>query len=102
MRDVAAIDWKVASADLDEYGCATIRGILTRSECEGLAKLYNDENMFRSRIVMARHGFGRGEYKYFDYPLPEILATLRPALYPRLVTTANRWNTNLGIDVRFP
>ncbi len=76
--------------------------MLTREECKGLAEAYANEERFRSRIVMARHGFGRGEYKYFAYPLPEIVAELRTALYPRLAAIANRWNASLGIDIRFP
>ncbi|RYZ32649.1 MAG: proline hydroxylase, partial [Myxococcaceae bacterium] len=71
-------------------------------ECEALALLYDVEDAFRSRVVMARHGFGRGEYQYFEYPLPEVVSELRTALYPWLAPIANRWNTAMGIDVRYP
>ncbi|MGH9631180.1 MAG: 2OG-Fe(II) oxygenase, partial [Bryobacteraceae bacterium] len=84
------------------HGCATIEGLITRQECDALAELYPQDDIFRSRVVMARHGFGRGEYKYFSYPLPDLIAELRTAVYPRLVPIANRWNEALGIDVRYP
>jgi uncharacterized protein len=96
------IDWEHVSDDLDAYGSAKLEGILSGNECQALAELYSDDRLFRSRIVMARHGFGRGEYKYFQYPLPEIIADLRTAIYPRLVPIANRWNATLGTKVRFP
>jgi uncharacterized protein len=97
-----AVDWDRASRELDAAGNALLDGFLTPDECRSLAGLYSADHLFRSRIVMARHGFGRGEYKYFSYPLPEIIAGLRTALYPPLATIANRWNEALGIDVRFP
>jgi hypothetical protein len=97
-----ALDWDRASRDLDAAGNAVLKGLLSPDECRSLAGLYSADHIFRSRIVMARHGFGRGEYKYFSYPLPEIIAGLRSALYPRLAPIANRWNEALGIDVRFP
>ena len=81
---------------------APLEGLLTADECEALAALYDNERSFRSTIVMARHGFGRGEYKYFAYPLPGIVAALRPALYAPLVPIANRWNEAMGIAVRYP
>ena len=99
---VAAIGWERVTAELDEQGCATIAGLLEPEECRGLAGLYAREEPFRSRVVMAAHGFGRGEYKYFAYPLPELVAGLRAALYPRLVATANRWSEALGREVRYP
>ena len=99
---VAAIDWDGVTRDLDARGNAVIGPLLGPDECAALAALYRDENAFRSRIVMARHGFGRGEYKYFRYPLPGLVARLRTTLYPHLVPIANRWNEALGIDVRFP
>jgi len=95
-------DWAGVERALDADGHAVMQSLLTRAQCEQLAALYALETGFRSRVVMARHGFGRGEYKYFDYPLPPLLETLRHALYPRLVPIANRWNESLGIDVRYP
>src|SRR5437868_12536253 len=79
-RRVEAIDWTKIGAELDAQGCAVIEKLLTQQQCTDLAALYPDDSRFRSRIVMGRHGFGRGEYKYFSYPLPEIIAELRPAL----------------------
>jgi uncharacterized protein len=99
---VKAIDWERVSKDLDAHGGAMIEGLVTREECDALAALYSINDIFRSRVVMARHGFGRGEYKYFSYPLPEIVAALRTALYPRLAPVANRWNEAMRIDVRYP
>ena len=97
-----AFDWGRVARDLDAAGSAMLEGILSREECEELAGLYPTDGIFRSRVVMARHGFGRGEYQYFSYPLPAIVAGLRTALYPRLAPIANRWNEALGIDVRYP
>ena len=88
--------------ELDGQGCALVEGLLTPSDCDELAQLYGREEMFRSRVVMAKHGFGRGEYKYFDYPLPAIVAELRASFYPRLVPVANRWNDAMGIEVTYP
>lgn len=99
---VGAIDWAQGSTALDEQGSAVIAGLLTRIECESLASLYASEKPFRSRVVMERHGFGRGEYKYFAYPLPQPIAGLRSAIYPHLAPIANRWNEVMGIDVRYP
>jgi len=99
---VEAIDWAQASTDLDAQGCAVLRGLLTPDECSALAAMYSDDSHFRSRIVMGRHGFGRGEYKYFAYPLPDLIAELRPALYAQLAGIANRWNEAMGIDIRYP
>jgi uncharacterized protein len=99
---VAAIDWDALAVDLDARGNAVIESLLAPDECTALASLYNDDASFRSRIVMARHGFGRGEYKYFRYPLPDLVARLRAAIYPHLVPIANHWNQVLDIDVRFP
>jgi uncharacterized protein len=99
---VDAIDWPAAESDLDLQGCAVLKGLLTPDECRALAALYPDDAHFRSRIVMGSHGFGRGEYKYFTYPLPDLIAELRPALYARLQETANRWNQAMGIDIRYP
>jgi len=99
---IAAIDWARATDDLDAQGCAVLKRLLTPDECRALAALYPDDKHFRSRIVMGRHGFGRGEYKYFAYPLPDLIAQLRPALYVRLQDIANRWNEAMGIDIRYP
>ena len=99
---VAAIDWAQAQSDLDAQGCAVLKGLLTPDECRALAALYPEDEIFRSRVVMGRHGFGRGEYKYFSYPLSQPIAELRPALYPRLQPIANRWNQAMGIDIRYP
>jgi uncharacterized protein len=99
---VKVLDWERVSKDLDAQGCAMIEGLITRQECDALAGLYSQDGIFRSRIVMRRHGFGRGEYKYFSYPLPDIIAGLRTAIYPRLAPIANRWNAAMGIDVRYP
>jgi hypothetical protein len=99
---VTAIDWAQAAGDLDAQGCAVLKGLLSVEECRGLAALYPDDGQFRSRVVMGRHGFGRGEYKYFSHPLPELIAELRPALYAQLIGIANRWNEAMGIDIRYP
>jgi hypothetical protein len=99
---VAAVDWAGASTALDAHGWAMVDSLLTQQECRAIAGLYDDAGRFRSQVVMARHGFGRGEYKYFAYPLPGIVAELRTALYPRLAPIANRWNASMGIAVRFP
>jgi hypothetical protein len=99
---VAALDWPAIISNLDDYGCATTEPLLTPEECTALAESYDSDQLFRSRIVMARHGFGRGEYKYFAYPLPQIVASLRDSLYPSLAQVASRWNQMLGIEVRYP
>jgi hypothetical protein len=99
---VEAVDWAGASTDLDAHGWTMVDALLTPQECRALAGLYDDAGRFRSQVIMARHGFGRGEYKYFGYPLPETVAELRTALYPRLAPIANRWNASLGIAARFP
>ncbi len=99
---IRALDWDQVSRDLDAQGSAVLERLLTPDECEALAALYPDDDRFRSRVVMGRHGFGRGEYKYFSYPLPGIIAELRTALYPRLAPVANRWNKAMGIEVQYP
>src|SRR6478752_6187315 len=99
---VDALDWARAESDLDAQGCVVLKGLLSRDECRALAALYADDKHFRSRIVMARHGFGRGEYKYFSYPFPDLIAELRPALYAQLRGVANRWNEAMGIDISYP
>jgi hypothetical protein len=98
----AAVDWDRVSRELDDYGCAVLERLLPPGECRALAQLYQDEARFRSRVVMARHGFGRGEYQYFRYPLPEPIAELRGAVYARLAPIANRWNEAMGLDQRYP
>jgi hypothetical protein len=99
---IAALDWQRLVTDLDAHGCAVVHAVLSPQECVALAETYAADEPFRSRIVMARHGFGRGEYKYFAYPLPDVVASLRSALYPPLASIANRWNEALGIDGRYP
>jgi hypothetical protein len=100
--DVGALDWTGIAATLDAEGHAVVGPLLGPAECAALATAYDDERLFRSRVVMARHGFGQGEYKYFAYPLPEPVAALRTALYPPLAAVANRWNERLGEAARFP
>jgi hypothetical protein len=97
-----APDWEHIEQDLSANGCAVVPGLLSAAECASLAKRYTEDGQFRSRIVMARHGFGRGEYKYFSYPLPARVAELRTSLYPPLAEVANRWNAAMGFDVRYP
>jgi hypothetical protein len=99
---IDALDWPSIISSLDDYGCATMGPLLTAEECTALAESYQSNQLFRSRIIMARHGFGRGEYKYFAYPLPQIVASLRDALYPPLAALANRWNKALGIEEAYP
>ncbi len=96
------IKWEQVSRDLDAEGNALIENVLSAAECDQIRELYEDENLFRSRIVMERHGFGRGEYRYFRYPLPDLITTMRTSLYPQLATIANRWNKTMGIDMSFP
>jgi hypothetical protein len=99
---VAALDWTRIAADLDAHGCAVTGALLTPAECRALAASYPSDALFRSRVIMARHGFGRGEYKYFADPLPRDVAALREALYPPLAAIANRWNAALDVERRFP
>jgi hypothetical protein len=99
---VSQLDWSRISADLDAQGSATIERLLAADECDALAGLYAADGIFRSHVVMARHGFGRGEYKYFSYPLPDLVARLRSRLYPHLAPIANRWHQSMGIEVAFP
>ncbi len=105
-RDLAqrieAYDWAAVLKDLDAQANSVLERLLSADECEELSELYSSPVGFRSRIVMARHGFGRGEYQYFDYPLPELIAGLRTALYRRLAALANQWNNVMGIGVRYP
>lgn len=99
---IESVEWEQVSSELDARGSATIEGMLSRGECDALIGSYPSDHLFRRRVVMARHGYGRGEYKYFAYPLPVLVAELRTAFYPRLAPIANRWNTALRSDVRFP
>jgi uncharacterized protein len=96
------IAWEQVYRDLDAEGNAIIRGILVPDDCDEIRALYPEKNLFRSNIVMERHGFGRGEYRYFSYPLPDVITRLRTSLYPHLVLIANRWNEAMRIDVRYP
>lgn len=99
---VNALDWEAVVHGLDAYGCAMIGKLISPEACDKLAALYAEDRLFRSRVVMERHGFGRGEYKYFSYPLPDIVEALRTSIYPHLVPIANRWNTAMGMDARYP
>jgi hypothetical protein len=99
---VAALDWARIATELDAFGCATTGTLLAAEECAAIAARYDEDAIWRSRVIMGRHGFGRGEYKYFAYPLPDIVAALRAALYPRLAAVANRWNGQMGLAQRFP
>ncbi len=96
------ISWQQVYQDLDAEGNATIKGILSPDECDEIRVLYDNESLFRSNVVMERHGFGRGEYRYFRYPLPDLITTLRTSLYPHLVPIANRWNKAMRTDVHYP
>jgi hypothetical protein len=102
LEQIASLDWASIAADLDGHGCAVIGPLLPREQCEALAGLYDSEGTFRSRVVMARHGYGRGEYQYFSYPLPALVASLRTALYAPLAAIANRWNEAMNLDIRYP
>lgn len=99
---LASFDWPQVERDLDAQGSALLPGLLTPDECAAISGLYGREDGFRSRVVMSRHGFGRGEYRYFAYPLPALVGGLRTRLYPRLVPIANRWNEAMGIAARYP
>ena len=99
---VEKYDWRASVSELDGFGCAVLEKLLTQEECRAIAALYPREEHFRSHIHMARHGFGKGEYRYFRYPLPALVAGLRTALYPRLAPIANAWNERMGIDARYP
>jgi hypothetical protein len=93
---IAALDWPTLTRELDEFGCARTGPLLSQAECATLAGQYGCDKLFRSRVVMARHGFGRGEYKYYAYPLPQLIQALRESLYARLAPVANRWHAALG------
>lgn len=99
---LSQLDWMRVEQDLDASGCSRLQRLLDPAECEQLVAMYERDAAFRSRVVMSRHGFGRGEYKYFAYPLPTLVAELRANLYPHLVPIANRWNAQLRTDVAYP
>ncbi len=99
---IKALDWKRMSQDLDAQGNAMTERLLSRDECRDIASLYSNDSLFRNRVVMEQHGFGRGEYKYFRYPLPGPIEVLRTDIYPRLAPMANSWNEAMGIGVRYP
>jgi len=99
---IKAIDWDRVSHELDSHGNSVLDGFLSPDECTALAALYGHEELFRSRVMMARHGFGHGEYKYFDYPLPGLIERLRTQTYPRLVPIANRWNDAMRVEIEYP
>jgi hypothetical protein len=99
---VEKYDWDAITSNLNSYGCAQLEGLLTPNECKCAAALFAHDENFRSHVHMARHGFGKGEYKYFRYPLPAFLNALRPALYSRVVTLANGWNARRNVAARYP
>jgi hypothetical protein len=99
---VNALDWPRMSQDLDSQGSAILERLIPSDECRAVVAMYPQDDLFRGRVAMARHGFGRGEYKYFAYPLPQIVAELRTELYQRLAPIANRWNTTMGIEIQYP
>src|SRR4051795_6540524 len=99
---VSRYDWEALSADLNAHGCAILEKLLSPDECREIAALYPEEAHFRSHVHMARHGFGKGEYRYFKYPLPDLVGGLRGALYPTLAEGATRWNERRGVATRYP
>lgn len=99
---IPEFEWHRLAEDLDFYGCARLEQLLTPDECGEVASMYPQDAAFRSRVVMARHGFGKGEYKYFRYPLPSLVERLRTRLYPELAAIANGWNEAMKISVRYP
>lgn len=99
---VSNYDWSRLSIELSRYGCAVIDKLLSPEECRQIASLYSEERYFRSHVHMARHGFGQGEYRYFTYPLPDLVGGLRTALYPRLASVANDWNERMHTEQRYP
>jgi hypothetical protein len=99
---VQSVDWKSTLDALDTNGWVLLPNLLSDSECDATSSLYGREDGFRSRVIMARHGFGRGEYRYFSYPLPPLIQHLRTSLYPHLAPMANRWHERMGIEQRFP
>ena len=102
IQKVAGLDWRSIAEQLDSHACAVVSGLLAEEECSSLVASYARDELFRSRVVMSRHGYGRGEYKYFSYPLPAVVSDLRSALYPPLAEIANGWYETMRMDVRFP
>jgi hypothetical protein len=102
VSQIRKLDWQQIAKELNEQGSSILKDVLTPEECEALAGLYSQETGFRSRVVMGRHGFGRGEYRYFSYPLPGIVQALRTALYRELAPIANQWNQAMGMEIRYP
>ncbi|MCR5876019.1 2OG-Fe(II) oxygenase [Phenylobacterium sp. J426] len=102
MRSPDALDWTALAAELDAHGCAVAPGLLDAAECAEVAGWYDEAERFRSIVVMARHGFGRGEYRYFRYDLPPLVQALRTGFYPQLAAIANAWSVALGEEARFP
>jgi hypothetical protein len=98
----SGLDWSVISSELDEFGVALTGPILSESECLELRALYDQADGFRSHIIMQRHGFGAGEYKYFANPLPSRVAELRSSFYSRLASIGSQWNQRMGVDRRYP
>ena len=99
---VTSIDWERIAQDIDARGNGIVEQLIMPADCDSLSKLYSNDEIFRSRVVMERHGFGRGEYKYFAYPLPQLVAGMRKTIYSHLAPIANRWNMAMGIATRFP
>jgi uncharacterized protein len=99
---IDSLHWDPIQLELDAHGAAVIGPVLSPVQCKTLIQAYDEEKLYRSRVVMASHGFGRGEYQYFAYPLPSIIGELRESLYPHLAEIANRWNEGIGIDIRYP
>jgi uncharacterized protein len=99
---VGSYDWNALAGELNAYGCAVLPKLVSARECAGMAALYPHDGHFRSHVHMARHGFGKGEYKYFKYPLPDLVGDLRTALYPHVAPIANAWNERMNIDTRYP
>jgi uncharacterized protein len=99
---IDSLHWDPIQLELDAHGAAVIGPVLSPVQCKTLIQAYDEEKLYRSRVVMASHGFGRGEYQYFAYPLPSIIVELRESLYPHLAEIANRWNEGIGIDIRYP
>ena len=103
VQRVETLDWNHISQDLDAHGNAIIKNLISSNDCDALVNLYSEDGIFRSRVVMEQHGFGRGEYKYFSYPLPDIVTGLRTTIYPYLAHIANRWNELMSIiDIHYP